>query len=265
MAKAEDRMTTLLAERKGSVCLLALNRPEALNALTSEMLSELLATVEALETQADVRAVVITGAGEKAFCAGIDLKQRSALSAADKMAQSRTVLRLNQAIWGTSKPVIAAIGGWCMGAGFELALHCDVRIAAEDARFAFPEMTLGAYPGGGGAVMLPRLIGGARAKELLFSARRPDAAEALALGLVQRVVPRAALLDAALAFAAALDATAPLAIAALKKSINQGLEAPLAAAYDLDQALRRPLDATRDYEEGIKAHLEKRKPQFRGE
>ncbi len=258
-------MSTVLVERQGSACVLTLNRPDALNALTSEMLAELLDAVEAVESQPEVRAVVIAGAGEKAFCAGIDLKQRSALSATGKMAQSRMVLRLNQSLWSCSRPVIAAIGGWCMGAGFELALHCDLRIAADDARFAFPEMTLGAYPGGGGAVMLPRLIGAARAKSLLFSARRPSAAEALALGIVEQVVPRTELLPAALALAAALDATAPLAIAALKKSINQGLEAPLDAAIELDQALRRPLDATRDYEEGIKAHLEKRKPQFRGE
>ncbi|MBL8386156.1 MAG: enoyl-CoA hydratase/isomerase family protein [Burkholderiales bacterium] len=258
-------MSTVLVERQGSACVLTLNRPEALNALTSEMLECMLATVDALDADPEVRALVIAGAGEKGFCAGIDLKQRSALPAAGKMAQSRMVLRLNQALWHCSKPVIAAIGGWCMGAGFELALHCDLRIAADDARFAFPEMTLGAYPGGGGAVMLPRLIGAARAKDLLFSARRPTAAEALALGIVERVVPRGELLAAALAFAAGLDATAPLAVAALKKSINQGLEAPLAAAFELDQALRRPLDATRDYEEGIRAHLEKRKPQFRGE
>lgn len=258
-------MSTVLVERQGSTCVLTLNRPEALNALTSDMLHALLGAIEAIESQAEVRAVVIAGAGEKAFCAGIDLKQRSALSANEKMAQSRMVLRLNQALWSCPRPVIAAIGGWCMGAGFELALHCDLRIAADDARFAFPEMTLGAYPGGGGAVMLPRMIGAARAKELLFSARRPTATEALALGLVEQVVPRAGLLAAALSFTTALDATAPLAVAALKKSINQGLEAPLAAAFELDQALRRPLDATRDYEEGIKAHLEKRKPQFCGE
>lgn len=258
-------MSTVLVERQGSTCVLTLNRPDALNALTSEMLREILAALEALDSQSEVRALLIAGAGEKAFCAGIDLKQRSALSAGDKMAQSRMVLRLNRALWDCPKPVIAAIGGWCMGAGFELALHCDLRIAAEDARFAFPEMTLGAYPGGGGAVMLPRLIGAARAKQLLFSAQRPTAAQALALGLVEQVVPRAELLATALAFAATLDATAPLAVAALKKSINQGLEAPLAAAFELDQALRRPLDATQDYEEGIKAHLEKRKPQFRGQ
>jgi enoyl-CoA hydratase/carnithine racemase len=258
-------MTNVTTERRGSACVLTLNRPEALNALTSEMVQALLSEIEALDAQPDVRAIVIAGAGEKAFCAGIDLKQRSSLSARDKMAQSGAVLRLNQAVWSSPKPVIAAIGGWCMGAGLELALHCDLRIAAEDARFAFPEMTLGAYPGGGGAVMLPRLVGRARAKEFLFSARRPTAADALAIGLVEKVVPRANLMDAALAVAADLDATAPLAIAALKKSINQGMEAPLQVAFELDQALRRPLDATRDYEEGIKAHLEKRKPQFRGE
>jgi enoyl-CoA hydratase/carnithine racemase len=161
--------------------------------------------------------------------------------------------------------VIAAIGGWCLGGGSELALACDLRIAADDARFGFPEMTLGAYPGSGGPVTLTRLVGAARAKDLLFTAKRFDAKQAEQLGIVQRVVAREHLLAEAINWVAEMESTSPLAIAALKKSINESMALPLLTATEFDQALRRPLDATRDYEEGMRAHFEKRKPVFRGE
>ena len=180
--------------------MLTLNRPEVMNAMSSELAQELLAAVQSAGERRDLRSIVICGAGDRAFCAGTDLKQRRDLSPDEKWAQSRTLWELNQAIWNSPKAVIAAIGGWCLGGGFELALYCDLRIAAEDARFGWPEMTLGAYPGGGGAVMLPRIVGRAKAKELFFTARRIGAAEALALGLVERVVPRPQLLDTALEF-----------------------------------------------------------------
>ncbi len=258
-------MDALLAEQSGSALVLTLNRPEVMNAMSGELAQQLLAAVQSAGARRDLRAIVITGAGDKAFCAGTDLKQRRELSPEAKWEQSRKLWQLNQAIWDSPKAVIAAIGGWCLGGGFELALYCDLRIAAEDARFGWPEMTLGAYPGGGGAVMLPRLIGRARAKELFFTARRIGAAEALALGLVERVVPRAQLLPSALAWAADIESTSPLGLAALKQAINRGADLPLAEAAELDQSLRRPLEATRDYEEGIRAHFEKRKPVFRGE
>ena len=258
-------MDVLVTEQRGSALVLTLNRPEVMNALSGELAERLLVAVLSAGARRDLRAIVITGAGEKAFCAGTDLKQRRDLSAQAKWEQSRKLWHLNQAIWDSPKAVIAAIGGWCLGGGFELALYCDLRIAAEDARFGWPEMTLGAYPGGGGAVMLPRLIGRARAKELFFTARRIDASEALALGLVERVVARASLLPSALAWAAEIASTSPLGLAALKQSINGGADLPLPAAAELDQSLRRPLEATRDYEEGIRAHFEKRKPVFRGE
>ena len=258
-------MDLLLSEQRGSALVLTLNRPQAMNALSSELALQLLATVQSAQERRELRSIVITGAGERAFCAGTDLKQRRGLTPEQKWAQSRTLWELNQALWNSPKAVIAAIGGWCLGGGFELALYCDLRIAAEDARFGWPEMTLGAYPGGGGAVMLPRIVGRARAKELLFTARRIDAAAALALGVVERVVPRAQLLDAALALAREIESTSPLGLAALKQSINRGADLPLAEAAEIDQSLRRPLEATRDYEEGIRAHFEKRKPAFRGE
>jgi enoyl-CoA hydratase/carnithine racemase len=257
-------MQVLLTEQKGSALVLTLNRPEVMNALSSELAQLLLAAVKAADERRDVRSIIITGAGERAFCAGTDLKQRRDLNPDEKWAQSRTLWDVNQAIWNSPKAVIAAIGGWCLGGGFELALYCDLRIAAEDARFGWPEMTLGAYPGGGGAVMLPRIVGRAKAKELFFTARRISAAEALSLGLVERVVPRTRLLDTALEFSREMESTSPLGLAAVKQAINRGADLPLAQAAEIDQSLRRPLEATRDYEEGIRAHFEKRKPTFDG-
>ena len=258
-------MAVLLTKQEGNALFLTLNRPEVMNALSSELAWELLAAVQAAGERRDVRTIVISGAGEKAFCAGTDLKQRRDLTPDEKWAQSRMLWNVNQEIWNSPKAVIAAIGGWCLGGGFELALYCDLRIAADDARFGWPEMTLGAYPGGGAAVMLPRIIGRAKAKELFFTAKRIGAVEALALGIVERVVPRAQLHTMALEFAREMDGTSPLGLAAVKQSINLGSDLPLAEAAELDQTLRRPLEATRDYEEGIRAHFEKRKPVFRGE
>src|SRR3546814_5530656 len=165
---------------------------------------------------------------------------------------------LNQAVFNSPKAVIAAVGGWCLGGGFELALYCDTRIAADDARFGWPEMTLGAYPGSGAAVMLPRIVGPARAKQLFFTARRIQAQEAYRIGLVERVVSRSDLLDAALEFAKEVEQTSPLGLAAVKRSINEGGDLPLDEAAKLDQMLRKPLEGTNEYEEGIRAHFAKR-------
>jgi len=138
-------------------------------------------------------------------------------------------------------------------------------MAADDAKFSWPEMTLGAYPGSGTLMILPRIIGRAKAKELLFTARQIDAKEALAIGVVDRVVPRGELLHSALGWCQEIEKTSPLGLAAVKRSINDGADLPWHEAAELDQKLRRPLEATRDYEEGIRAHFEKRKPEFRGE
>lgn len=243
---------------------LVIDRADALNALTTQAIAGLAAEVAAARERRDIRVVFVRGAGEKAFCAGIDLKQRQALAPPEREAQSKAVLELNLALRELDRPVVALIDGWCLGAGLELALACDLRFATLEARFGFPEMTLGAYPGGGGAVFLPRLIGRSRALQWLLEPRKLGADEALAMGLVDRVVARDALDAAARQLVASLHATAPLAVAALKRSIDGGAELPLRDAHALDQSLRRPLDATRDYEEGLRAHLEKRKPVFTG-
>ncbi|HEX7386742.1 MAG TPA: enoyl-CoA hydratase-related protein [Castellaniella sp.] len=257
-------MADLLCERASSALILTLNRPQVMNALSSELAADIQKAVENARDDPGVRTIILTGAGDRAFCAGMDLKQRSALTPDQKWAQSRAGWHLYQSLMESPKAVIAAIGGWCLGGGFELALACDLRYAADDARFGWPEMTLGAYPGGGAAILLPRLVGRARAKELFFTARRIGAEEALTMGLVQRVVPREKLMDCALEVARSIEATSPLGLAAVKRSVNEGADLPMDDAATLDQRLRRPLEATHDYEEGIKAHFEKRKPVFRG-
>jgi enoyl-CoA hydratase/carnithine racemase len=162
------------------------------------------------------------------------------------------------------QPVIAAIQGFCMGGGFELALYCDLRIAAENAIFSFPEMTLGAYPGAGAAVVLPRLIGRGRAKELFFTARRIAADEALALGIVEHVVANGTVLEKANQIAAEIKRSSPLGVAGIKQMVNFGSDLPFEQANALNDKLRRPLEATEDYLEGISAFFEKRPARFVG-
>lgn len=258
-------MPILLQEERDGVLLLTLNRPEALNALSSALSLALLDAVEAVRPRRDVRAVIVTGAGERAFCAGADLRERRGLSADEKWAQSRKLWEACHALWTLPQPVIAAVHGWCLGGGFELALFSDLRIATPEATFAFPEMTLGAYPGAGAAIALPRLVGPGRAKEIFFTARRIPGEEALSLGLVEFLVPRAELLDRARALADSMKRCSPLGLAGVKEMVNIGSDLAFADAVALNDRLRRPLEATKDYEEGIRAHFEKRPAVFRGE
>ena len=257
-------MTPLLVEQQDSTLVLTMNRPDALNALSQELAKAMTEAIHSVANRSDVRSIVITGHG-KSFCAGVDLKERRQLSPDGKWAQSRQLWHLCETIQASPKAVIAAINGWTLGGGFELALACDLRYAAEEAQFGWPEMTLGAYPGGGAAIMLPRLIGPARAKELFFTAKnRIGADKALAYGLLQAVVPHDQLMRTVLTCARDIESTSPLGLAAVKTSVNQGADLPWDEAVALDQKLRRPLEGTRDYEEGIQAHFEKRKPVWTG-
>lgn len=255
----------LTTEQQGRVRILTLNRPESMNALSSELAQALLKAIRDAEADQGTRSVVIAGSGDKAFCAGADLKERRDLSPEQKWEQSRTLWRVNEAIWQSPKAFVAAVHGWCLGGGFELALYCDLRIASEQARFGWPEMTLGAYPGAGGAVILPRLIGRSAARLLFYTARRITAAEALRVGIVEQVVSASELLGTAVTLAQDVaDNTSPLGLAAVKRVINEGGDLPFAEAAELDQSLRRPLEHTEDYAEGMKAHFEKRSPAFKG-
>lgn len=257
-------MSVVLARRAAGVLWLTLNRPEALNALTNECLRLLHEELRAALEETTVRAIVLKGQGPKAFSAGIDLAEREPMTAAQKGDQSRRVLELVTDLHAAPKPVVASIGGWCLGAGLELALACDLRVVADDARFGFPEMKLGTYPGGGGAVLLPRIVGAARALEWLLSGRRIDASEALAIGLATKVIPRAGLDATTAELAEAIAGMAPLAVAALKRSIRTTVDMRFDVAIEADQRLRRPLDATQDHAEGLRAHRERRVPIFTG-
>jgi enoyl-CoA hydratase/carnithine racemase len=258
-------MSILQQEQHGQVRLLTLNRPEAMNALSGELATRLLEAVRDADADPATRGVVLTGAGGKAFCAGADLKERRQMDADQKWAQSRTLWNVNEAIWNSPKLYVAAARGWCLGGGFELALYCDMRVASGDARFGFPEMALGAFPGAGGAVALARLIGRAQAARFFYKGHRADAAEALQLGILEEVADAVDLVGRAIGHAQAVaESTSPLGFAAVKRVLNEAPTLPFADAVKLDQGRRQPLEATADYAEGLAAQLEKRKPRFRG-
>lgn len=258
-------MSVLLTEYRDGAAHFTLNRPESMNALSMELARTLDAAIAEASARRDVRAIVIRGAGGRAFCAGADLKERRGLDADGKWAQSRTTWSVNQSLRSSPKPVICVIEGWCLGGGFELMLYCDLRISADDARFGWPEMTLGAYPGGGAATMLPRLIGQSQAIKMLFATHRSTPAELLQMGLLHWVVPMAELDRTLEEVLEQIRARAPLALDALKQVLNQATERPFIESAEFDMSLRRPLEGTRDYLEGIEAHFEKRKPNFTGE
>jgi enoyl-CoA hydratase/carnithine racemase len=258
-------MSVLLQEEKDGVVVLTLNRPEAMNSLSSELSLALQKAVKEIGDRRDIRAVIITGAGDRAFCAGADLKERRDLDADGKWQQRSRIWELNEAIWRMPQPVIAAIHGFCLGGGFEVALYCDLRVAADNAVFSFPEMTLGAYPGAGAAVVLPRLIGRGRAKEIFFTARKVKADEALSLGIVEWVVPRDQIINKAFEIANEIKKSSPLGVAGIKQMVNFGADLTFEEANALNDKLRRPLEATKDYLEGINAFFEKRPARYIGE
>lgn len=255
----------LLVEVDAGIATVILNRPEALNAISAEMAEALATVLEGLGSRREVRVVLLTGAGDRAFSAGADLKERRSMSPAQLWAHSRKVHRVCDLLELVPQPVVCAIAGHCLGGGFELALAADIRVAAENAQFGFPEMTLGAFPGAGGPVRLPRVVGPAWAKEILLTARRVSAAEARAIGLVHRVVPAPTLAARAREVASEILRVSPLGARAVKQIVNRGSVMSVEEATALASALRQPLEATRDYQEGRAAFFEKRAPRFIGE
>jgi enoyl-CoA hydratase len=255
---------SVLVERDGAIAILTINRPEVLNALSDATLGALDDAVAAVDADAGVRVILLTGAGEKAFIAGADINELAAATA----TTGRTLARRGQAVFdriaGASKPVIAVINGYCLGGGCELALACTFRFAADTAQIGQPEITLGIIPGYGGSQRLPRLIGRDRALDLILTGRRVTAAEALAMGLVTRVHPAATLRAEALAFARELAAKAPIAVRYALDAVRAGLEVPLAQALEHEAALFGLVAATDDMREGTRAFLEKRPATFTG-
>jgi enoyl-CoA hydratase/carnithine racemase len=217
------------------IALLTLNRPEAHNALNRALRVQLMELLPRLDTDDAVKVVVLTGAGDKAFCTGADLKERAARSTEEMIHERHHLMaQWTNALASVGKPAIAAIKGYCMAGGLELALQCDISIASDDAVFALPEVTHGFFPGGGACQRLPRLVGYQMARELILTGRRCDAAEAKALGLVNRVVPREQVLDEAMAMARRMASYPLSGLVQAKRAINHAMETGLTAGLRYD-------------------------------
>jgi enoyl-CoA hydratase/carnithine racemase len=244
------------------VATVTLDRPEALNAISTELAAALAAAVEPLAVDRAVRAMVLTGAGERAFCVGADLKQRAGLDDHGWFVQREAFRRAFTAVRRCPLPTIAAVFGFALGGGTELALCCDLVVAADDAVFGLPEVRLGLVPAGGGTQLLVRRVGRSIAKDLVLTGRRVDAAEALRLGLADRVVPRPELPVAASALAAEIAGNSPVAVRLAKWAVDLGADLALEAGMDVeDQAWRRAI-LSDDRREGVAAWAERRPPRW---
>ena len=253
--------TLILTEMKGQVGLVKLNRPQFLNALNFALMGELMAALKAFDSDEKVGAIVITG-NERAFAAGADVNEMAGASALEMFLQDQ--ISLYDRIRSVKKPVIAAVAGYCLGGGCELALSCDMIIAAETARFGQPEIALGVIPGAGGTQRLTRAVGKAIAMEMILNNRVLSADEALQLGLINRVVPVERYLQEALALAEEITGRAPLAIRLAKEAINNAFETSLSDGLIDERRAFYLLFASHDQKEGMAAFLEKRKPNWQG-
>jgi enoyl-CoA hydratase len=256
-------LQNLLVERDGAVAVVTVNRPHVLNALSFATLEELHRTVVALGEDQTVRCIVLTGAGDKSFVAGADINELAVQSPVTGRERARAGQRVFDAIENLGIPVIAAINGYALGGGCELAMACTIRIAADTAFLGQPEINLGLIPGYGGTQRLARLIGTGRALELLLTGDRVSAAEAFRLGLVNRVVPAAELMPAARRLAGAIAGKAPIAVRYILEAVNRGVGLPPADAQSLEAALFGLVASTDDMREGTQAFLAKRAPAFK--
>jgi enoyl-CoA hydratase len=257
-------LENLLIEREGSFAILTINRPKVLNALSTQTLDELRRAILELKHDESVRAVVLTGAGDKAFVAGADINELAVQTPPGGREHALAGQGVLDLIERMGKPVIAAINGYALGGGCELAMACTIRIAADTARLGQPEINLGIIPGYAGSQRLPRLVGKGRALELLLGGEQISAQEAHRIGLVNRVVPAGELMAEAKKLAATLAAKAPIAVRYILEAVHQGLEMPLAQAQNVEATLFGLLASTDDMREGTAAFLEKRKPAFKG-
>jgi enoyl-CoA hydratase len=254
----------LLIETVESIAWVKINRPESLNALNSDVITSLRQALQAVEQDPEVKVVVIIGAGEKAFVAGGDIKEMSAMSPMAARAFSRSGQNLIELIGKMSKPVIAAVNGYALGGGLELALACDFIYASENSRFGLPEVTLGVIPGFGGTQNLARLIGPNKARELIFSGRQLTAQQARDWGIVNQVFPVEELAAQVKEIAIAIARNGMLAVANAKDAIINGLDMPREDGLRYESALFATLFATEDQKEGMQAFVSKRKPGFNG-
>lgn len=256
----------ILTEKRGAVGVLTINRPKTLNALNVPTLLEMEKALGTFEADDEVRAIVITGAGERAFVAGgdiADLDSRRGLAHYQEFAE--VIHRVFRRFEDCDKPTIGAINGWALGGGTELLLTLDIRLVAQEAKLGLPEIMLGLFPGAGGSQRIIRQIPLCRAKELMFTGDQITAEEAVALGLCNRVVPRDKLMAETLALADRIAQKSPLTLKLLKRSLRQGIEMPLGAALAYEQAVIGLVLDSNDAHEGCRAFLEKRPAQFQGD
>ena len=261
---AADSFENLRYEKRNRIAFLTVSRPRVLNALNAALMRELDLGFRAVRDDDDVLAAILTGDGDKAFVAGADIGELAELGTLEARAFAARGQVVFSLIERCGKPVIAAVNGYALGAGCELALACGIRLASQNARFGQPEVKLGIIPGYGATQRLPRLIGKGRALELLLSGEMIDAAEALRIGLVNGVLPADQLLPAAEALARKIMANGPLAVRNCLDAVNQGLEMTLEAGLEHEAALFALCCATGDKNEGTRAFLEKRAAQFKG-
>ena len=261
---------SIRSEGSNGVMLVTIDRPEARNALSLAMTRELIAVWEQFRDDPQYRVAILTGAGNKSFCAGADLKEMGDYYRSMTSQERREMARDEPGLGGITrnldpgKPIIAAVNGYCLAGGLELALACDIRIASENATFGLPEVRWGLMPGAGGSQRLPRLIPMSVAMEILLTGDAIDAEAAAARGLVNRVVPQEKLLDEAFALAARIVRAAPLSVRAVRAAALEGLEMSLEDGLELEQEYAEPLRQSEDVREGLKAFAEKRDPEWKG-
>jgi enoyl-CoA hydratase/carnithine racemase len=253
---------TLLADKRHGIGAIVVNRPDVRNAINRRVMEDLRFALDEFREDDGVGVVVLTGAGEKAFVAGADIGELRERTARDGLAAR--MQRLYDEIEDYEKPTIAAVNGYALGGGCELAMACDIRIASENARFGLPELALSIIPGAGGTQRLARLVGKGRAREMILTGRAVDAAEARAIGLVTKVVPQAGLMDAARDTAGQVLSKGPLAVRLARLAVQTGFETDQGTGLVVERLAQALLYASEDKREGTSAFIEKRKPDFKG-
>ena len=255
-------MSTIIVTREAPIATVQLNRPEVLNALSEELMDELVAALESLDNEADIRCIVLTG-NEKAFAAGADIK-KSFVDATPASMLAHDLTTRWERVRRIRKPIIAAVSGYCLGGGCELAMTCDIIVASETAQFGQPEINLGIIPGAGGTQRLTRVVGKYRAMEMILTGRRVKADEAKAIGLAALVVPAATWLEDAKALARTIAEKPPIAVRLATEAIDLAYNSTLDAGLEFERKAFYLLFSTEDKKEGVDAFMNKRKPVFKG-
>ncbi|PLX45821.1 MAG: enoyl-CoA hydratase [Deltaproteobacteria bacterium] len=255
---------TLLVEREGGVVTLTMNRPEKMNSFSLELLREFGEVLGDIAYDPSLQCVIITGAGEKAFCAGADLAERAKMNETEVKKTVATIRRTMDLVENLPAPTIAAINGFAFGGGLEIALACDIRLISENAKVGLTETSLAIIPGAGGTQRLPRIIGKAKAKELIFTARRITGADAVEIGLASKCVPQSELLEEAKGIAAEIAKNGPVALRMAKRAVDKGMEMDLASGLAFESSCYEIIVPTEDRVEGLTAFKEKRPPVYKG-